>query len=86
MANRTHRGHRSGDSLELRKARQFCFSNSKYDPKVQERIFLKTPEETACFVKIAVTDAFEEEIPDCPQGLVLADNPLSPLWMQLLVH
>jgi hypothetical protein len=61
-------------SLELRKTRQFCFENSKYDPKLQERIFLKTPEAAVAFVEIAVTNAAEEEIPDCPQGLVLADN------------
>jgi hypothetical protein len=69
-----HRKKPVGDSLEFEKAKQFCFRNSKFDPKRQERIFIKTPEDAVCFVKIAVADAFVEEIPECPQGLVLADN------------
>ena len=74
MAYRTHRGHRSYEAIELRKARQFCFANSKYDIKLQECIFTKTPEDVEHFVHIAVVDPFDMEIPDCPQGLVLADN------------
>jgi hypothetical protein len=69
-----HRKKTLEDTLEFKKAKQFCFRNSMYDPKRQERVFTKTPEETVGFVKIAVTDAFEDDIPDCPQGLVLADN------------
>jgi hypothetical protein len=68
MAYRGHRGRRGKESLEQRKARQFCFENSKYDPKLQERIFIKTPIETACFLGAAAV-----EVPDTPQGLVLTD-------------
>ncbi len=69
-----HRGRRSVESLEYRKARAFCFRNSKYDPKLQERVFVGTAEEAVNFVRIAVSDPIEALIPDTPQGLVLADN------------
>ena len=69
-----HRGRRSFESLEYRKARAFCFRKSKYDSKRQERIFVATPAEVVDFVRIAVKNPWEEEIPDTPQGLVLADN------------
>lgn len=69
-----HRGQRSIESLEYRKARQYCFSNSKFDPELQERIFTKTPDKVTAFVEIAVPWVDEEEIPECPQGLVLSDN------------
>ena len=70
----TYRGHRSAESLEFRKTRQFCFQHSKYDPKLQERIFVGYQEETVAFVKIAVPNACVADLPDTPQGLVLADN------------
>lgn len=69
-----HRGHRSTESLEYRKARFFCFKNSKFDPKLQERVFTGNAEELCLFIGAVVLDADEEEIPDCPTGLVLADN------------
>jgi len=69
-----HRGKRSFESLEYRKARAFCFRKSKYDPKRQERIFTGTPKETIDFVLIAVEYPVEARIPETPQGLVLADN------------
>jgi len=68
MANRTHRGRRSIDSLGQRKARRFCFENSKYDPRLQERVFIKTPSDTAVFLGNPTV------LPDTPQGLVLTDN------------
>jgi hypothetical protein len=34
-----HHGHRSAESIEYRKARLFCYKNSKFDPKLQERVF-----------------------------------------------
>jgi hypothetical protein len=70
----THRGHRSVQRLEFRKAKQFCFQHSKYDPKLQENVFLGYPEQTVAFVKIAVENADLADVPDTPQGLVLADN------------
>jgi hypothetical protein len=70
----THRGHRSAERLEFRKARQFCFQHSKYDPKIQENVFIGYPEQTVAFVKIAVSNADLFAVPETPQGLVLADN------------
>ncbi len=69
-----HRGKRSVESLEYRKARAFCFRNSNYDTKRQERVFTATPQETILFIRIAVRNPVEDFIPDTPQGLVLADN------------
>jgi hypothetical protein len=69
-----HRGQRSQDSIEFRKARQYCFRASKFDPKLQERIFIGTPEAVEAFVEMAVPNVFLADIPDTPRGLVLADN------------
>ena len=74
LLGHTHRGHRSAESLEFRKARQFCFQHSKFDAKLQERIFAGIPEEVASFVTIAVPNARLDDVPETPQGLVLADN------------
>ena len=70
----THNGQRSDEVMEFRKARQFCFQHSKFDAKLQERLFAGHPEQTVAFVKIAVENACVDEIPDTPQGLVLSDN------------
>jgi hypothetical protein len=69
-----HRGHRSAESIEYREAKFFCFKSSKFDPKLQERIFTGDPEDLRMFVESVVVDVFSEDIPDCPTGLVLADN------------
>ena len=69
-----HRGKRSVESIEFRKARQFCFGHSKFDPKLQERTFIGTPEAVKAFVEAAVADVYLADIPDVVQGLVLADN------------
>jgi hypothetical protein len=69
-----HRGQRSEKSIEFRKARQFCFRNSKFDSKLQERIFIGTPEALKAFVEASVEDPNFADIPDVAQGLVLADN------------
>jgi hypothetical protein len=69
-----HRGYRSAESIEYRKSRFFCYKNSKFDPKLQERVFEGTPSELQLFVEAVVPDVCGENIPECPQGLVLADN------------
>jgi hypothetical protein len=69
-----HRGKRSLESAEFRRARQYCFLNCKFDPKRQENVFLGTQENTAAFVCSTVEHAFMADIPDTPQGLVLANN------------
>jgi hypothetical protein len=69
-----HRGYRSSKSMEFRKARQFCFQHSKFDSKLQERIFVGTPQGAIAFIRIAVPNADLADVPDTPQGLVLADN------------
>ena len=62
-------------SREFRKARSYCYQNSKYDPKKQERVYVGTEDQTVAFVNIALgVSAVPELIPDTPQGLVLADN------------
>ncbi len=75
MGYRTHRGQRSVESREFRKARSYCFENSWYDPKLQERVFVGSPEGVVAAVNLAFgVSAVPEEIPDTPKGLVLADN------------
>ena len=69
-----HRGYRSAESIEYRKARLFCYKNSKFDPKHQERVFTGDPDDLRLFVELMVADVIVEDIPDCPTGLVLADN------------
>jgi hypothetical protein len=69
-----HRKKLVEDTLEFRKAKKFCFQHSKFDAKRQERVFAGTPKDVAAFVKIAVPDAHLADLPDTPQGLVLADN------------
>ena len=74
MENRTHRGQRSRESREFRKTRSYCYHNSKYDPRLQEQVFVGTPAEVKAFVLVEVQGAYAADIPDAPQGLVLADN------------
>jgi hypothetical protein len=78
-----HRKILLADSLEFKKAKTFCFRNSKYDHKRQERIFTATPEDVVNFVHIAVEDPIEEWIPETPQGLVLADNRCTGAFQQI---
>jgi hypothetical protein len=59
--------------MEFRKARQFCFQHSKFDAKLQERVFFGCMDEAVAFVKIAVPDACLANVPESPQGLVLTD-------------
>ena len=68
----THRGHRSAESLEFRRARQFCFHQGKFDPKRQESIFVGDPEDLKIFVEATVENACLAEVPDAPRGLVLS--------------
>ncbi len=49
-----HRGQRSIESLEFRRARQFCFGHSNFGSKLQERTFIGTPEAVRAFVEVAV--------------------------------
>ena len=70
----THRGHRSAESIEFRRALQFCFHFSKFDSKFQERVFVGEPNDLKIYVEATVEDAYLADIPDTPQGLVLADN------------
>jgi len=74
VSSMAHRGQRSEESIEFRKARQFCFGNSKFDSKLQERTFIGTPEAVKTFVEASVADPYLADIPDVEQGLVLADN------------
>ncbi len=65
----------STNSLEFKKARSYCYARSKFDPKLQEKIFIGSPEEIVDFVNIALgPNVLPEMIPDLPQGLVLDDN------------
>jgi hypothetical protein len=74
VSSMAHRGKKSVESIEYRKARQFCFGHSKFDSKLQERTFIGTPEAVKAFVEAAVPDAYLADIPDLAQGLVLAYN------------
>jgi hypothetical protein len=74
VSSMVHRGKRSEESIEFRKARQFCFGHSKFDSKLQERTFIGTPEALKAFVEASVADSYLADIPDVVQGLVLADN------------
>jgi hypothetical protein len=69
-----HRKKLVEDTLEFRKAKAYCFLCSKLDPKVGERVFVGTPEDAVAYVKTAVQGACLADVPDTPQGLVLADN------------
>jgi len=71
-----HHGHRSAESIEFRKARFFCYRNSKFDPKLQERVFEGSEADMRFFVEAVYPEVCVENIPECPQGLVLADNRL----------
>ncbi len=75
MSNRTHRGKRSYESKEFRKARSYCFENSWYDPTFQERIFIGESADVVAAVNLSLGfETMPEHIPDVPQGLVLTDN------------
>jgi hypothetical protein len=52
-----HRKKPVEDTLEFKKAKQFCFQHSKFDAKLQERIFVSTPEDVVTFARIAVPNA-----------------------------
>jgi hypothetical protein len=54
VSSMAHRGQRSIESLEFRKARQFCFGHSKFDSKLQERTFIGIPEAVRAFIEAAV--------------------------------
>ena len=69
-----HRKKLVEDTLEFRKAKQFCFQHGKFDPRLQERVYFGCRDEAVAFVKIAVPDACLANFPESPQGLVLADN------------
>ena len=69
-----HRGKRSAESIEYRKSMFFCFRNSEFDRKLQERILEADEEDVRFFVSLFVADVSEADVPSCPQGLVLADN------------
>ena len=70
-----HQKRRPADSLEFRKARSYCSANSKFDPTLQERIFMGDAEDVVTAVNLALgVETVPEEIPDIPRGLVLADN------------
>jgi hypothetical protein len=69
-----HRGIRSAESIEYRKAVFFCFRNSEFDKERQERIFDADEEDVRFFVSLFVTDTSDGNVPSCPQGLVLTDN------------
>jgi hypothetical protein len=71
-----HHGNRSAESIEFRKARFFCYKNSKFDPKLQERVFEGSEADMRFFVKAVYSEVCVDNIPECPQGLVLADNRL----------
>jgi hypothetical protein len=62
------------ESREFRNARFFCFRNSKRDVKTQESVFVGNPEDLKIFVEATVPGALTEDIPDCPEGLVLTNN------------
>ncbi len=74
VSSMQHRGQRSEESTEFRKARQFCFRHSKFDSKLQEKIFIGTPEAVKAFVEAVVADPYLADIPDVTRGIVLADN------------
>jgi hypothetical protein len=69
-----HRGHRSAESIEYRQARFFCFRNSKFDCELQERVFCGEQADVEFFVDLFVDNLNEGDLPECPKGLVLADN------------
>jgi hypothetical protein len=69
-----HRGHRSAESIEYRKAMFYCFRNSEFDRRMQERIFQGDEQDVRFYVQLTVENAQEEEVPSCPKGLVIADN------------
>ena len=74
VSSMAHRGQRSDESIEFRKARQFCFDHSNFDSKLQERTFIGTPEAVKTFVEASVVDPYLADIPDVVKGLVLSDN------------
>jgi hypothetical protein len=69
-----HRGQRSAESREFRKARQYCFEHCMFDGEQNEFVFLGEPEKVVAFVKIAVKNAYLPEVPETPHSLILADS------------
>jgi hypothetical protein len=65
-----HGGQRSLISI----AKQYCFDFGKFDSKLQDNIFVGSPEDLKVFVEVGVPDAYLADLPDLPQGIVLADN------------
>jgi hypothetical protein len=69
-----HRGRRSAESIEYRKAAFYCFRNSEFDREMQERILDADEQDVHFFVSLFVPNVSEVDVPSCPQGLVLTDN------------
>jgi hypothetical protein len=69
-----HRGRRSAESIEYRKAAFYCFRNSEFDRERQERILEADEVDVRFFVSLFVPDVSEVDVPSCPQGLILTDN------------
>jgi hypothetical protein len=77
MTGRLHRGKRSKESKEQRLARMVAFENSfkTRDPdEIQETIFTSTPDKLVGEVLARLKGEREEEVPECPQGLVLTNH------------
>jgi hypothetical protein len=67
-----HRGKRSVDSLEFRKARSFCFAHSKLTLNGENEFSLRRLKKLwLLLIKLSMMLDF---VSDTPQGLVLADN------------
>ena len=78
MTTKLHRGKRSKESKEHRLARIIAFENSfktQNPNEIKETVFLKNADflrgETLSRLKGGDR---EDEIPDCPQGLVLSND------------
>jgi hypothetical protein len=63
-------------AMQDRKVARFCREHSFYDSELRELVFLRHPEDTERFVKIALGDqaVLDDAVLDTPQGLVLS-NP-----------
>jgi hypothetical protein len=69
-----HRGKRSVESIEFRKARRHCLANSFWDEEAKEKIYLGNADDTVAAVNIALgVRTVPELIPETPQGLVICD-------------
>jgi len=69
-----HRGKRSFESRECRKARQYCLANSFWDSKRHETVYLGDEADVVAAVNLALgRKIIPELIPEIPQGLILID-------------